>query len=166
MEKEQTSLSVTGGIISSILAAATGAWETILVIFALYALALFGNLVTGLLYAHQTDTYDKKIATKAIYKKGGMIAGIMVLAIIDIILIGLAKTASVPYNVPFLTCLLAGYAGIHELTSMLTNIKKLGNKVPAAIENVAKKAGEALNQGKIPDISILPGKGDNDEDNQ
>lgn len=165
MEKENV-LATTGGIISSILAAATSAWEIIVVVFVLYALALFGNLITGLLHAHQTDSYDKKIAAKAIYRKGAMIAGIMVLAIIDIILIGLAGTVSVPYKVPILTCLLAGYAGIHELTSMLGNIKKVGNKVPSALENVALKAGEALDKGKIPDITVLTGKKDsNYEDN-
>jgi len=164
MENERV-IAATGGILSAILAAATGAWQIILIVFLLYAITLFGNLLTGLLYARQTKTYSKDKAHESVNKKLAMVIGIAVLALIDIILIGLASQAGIKYTVPILTCILAGYAAVHEFISMLTNIQKLGNKVPTAIKNIAEKAGESLNQGKIPDLSTMVGKKDLNENN-
>jgi phage-related holin len=148
--KTEQYIGATGGLIGAIAAAAAGCWQIILVVFILYGLALFGNLGTGIFYAHQTRTYSAEKARHATYMKGGMILGILVVAVIDVMLMGLATQVGISYSVPFLACVLAGYAGTHEVTSMLENLKKLGNKVPQVLEDKVKEAGEALNQGKFP----------------
>lgn len=149
MRTEQI-IGASGGLLGAIAAAAAGCWQIILVVFVLYGLALFGNLGTGLLYAHQTETYSSTKAKSATYQKAGMILGILVVAIIDVMLMGLASQVGVSYSVPFLACVLAGYAATHEVSSMFENLKKLGNKVPQVIEDKVKEAGDALNQGKFP----------------
>lgn len=143
-------LGASGGIIACICAAAVGSWEVVVVLFAAYALALFGNLLTGIMYAQQSGTYSTEKAKYATYQKGAMIGGIIVVALLDILLMGTARFVGFDYNVPFLVCLLAGYAAVHELSSMISNLKKLGNHVPAKLEDVVKDAEDALNQGKIP----------------
>ena len=105
MKPEQI-LGLTGGLISSILAAAIGCWQIILVVFIFYGLCLFGNLLTGLLYAHQSRTYSRERGRHAVYQKAGMIGGIIVVAILDILLMGLAGQGGITYSVPFLTFLL------------------------------------------------------------
>ncbi len=148
-----------GGLIAAIIAAAVSSWQVIVVIVALYTLTLFGNLITGLLYAHQTGTYDPERGRQAVYRKAGMITGIVILILVDLMIMGMARTSGITYNIPFFACLLTGYAAVHELTSMLGNIKKLGNKVPAAIDAAAQKAEAALDQGKLPDLAgILKGE--------
>lgn len=149
MRTEQI-IGATGGLIGAIAAAAVGCWQIILVVFVFYGLALFGNLGTGLLYAHQSGTYSQAKARIATYQKAGMILGILVVAVIDVLLMGLATQVGISYSVPFLACVLAGYAGTHEVSSMFENLKKLGNRVPQALEDKVKEAGEALNQGKLP----------------
>jgi len=49
------------------------------------------------------------------------------------------------------------YQAMHEFTSMLTNLKKLGNKIPTAIEKAAKKAADDLDRGKIPGLPNFKG---------
>lgn len=149
MRTEQI-VGVSGGLIGAIAAAAVGCWQIILVVFIFYGLALFGNLGTGILYAKQTDTYSPAKATHAFYTKAGMIIGIIVVAIIDILLMGLAAQAGVAYSVPFLSCVLAGYAATHEISSMFENLKKLGNRVPQVLEEKVKEAGDALDKGQLP----------------
>lgn len=161
--KTEQAIGLTGGLISSIIAAACGSWQIIVVVFALYGLALFGNLGTGLLYAKQTGTYSQAKAAYATYKKGGMILGIIVVAGLDIILMGLASQAGITYRVPFMAIVLAGYAATHEVTSMLDNIKRLGNKIPTKLEDTVKAAEDAINQGQIPTLpkmSSAPQGGD------
>lgn len=155
--KENT-INISGGLFGLILAAAIASWQTIVVMVILYGLALFGNLLTGLLYAKQTNSYSEEKAQQAIYKKAGAITGILVLFALDLIIMGMARSFGVTYDVPFLGCIFAGYNAAHEFASMLQNIKKLGNKVPKVVEDAAKKAEEALDQGKIPDITNIIGK--------
>lgn len=145
-------IGASGGILGAIAAAAVGCWQILLVVFIFYALALFGNLGTGILHAKQTNTYSQAKATHAFYMKGGMIVGIIVVSGLDILLMGFASQGGISYSVPFLSCILSGYAATHEVSSMLENLKKLGNKVPAKLEETVKDAGEALNQGKIPKL--------------
>lgn len=155
--KENT-LNIAGGLFGFIIAAAIASWQTIVVMVILYALALFGNLITGLLYAKQTNSYSEEKGKQAIYKKAGVITGILILFALDLIIMGMARSAEITYNVPFLGCIFAGYSAAHEFASMLQNIKKLGNKVPKAVEEAAKRAEEALDQGKIPDIKEIISK--------
>jgi phage-related holin len=151
--------SLGGGLFGLILAAVIASWQTVIVVGILYGILLFANLITGILYAKQTGTYDKNIAERAVYKKLGMTIGILALFLVDFIIMGLARSAGIIYTLPVFGCVLAGYASVHELTSMLQNLKKLGNKVPAAIEDAAKKAEDALNQGNLPGLAdILKGK--------
>lgn len=156
MRTEQV-IGASGGLIGAIAAAAAGCWQIILVVFVLYGLALFGNLATGVLYAKQTDTYSPAKATHATYTKGGMIIGIGVAAGLDLLLMGTASTVGFNYSVPFLACILAGYAATHEVSSMFENLKRLGNRVPKVLEDKVKDAQDALNQGKLP---TFPGGGD------
>lgn len=144
-----------GGLIAAIIAAAMESWQIIVVIFVLYALTLFGNLTTGLLYAHQTNTYSPDKGRQAVYRKAGMLTGIVILVLVDLMVMGMARSSGITYRIPFFACILTGYSAVHELTSMLTNIKKLGNKVPAVIDEAAKKAEEALAQGKLPDLTAI-----------
>ena len=141
-----------GGLLAAIVAAAMSSWQIIVVIFVLYALTLFGNLITGLLYAYQTNTYSFEKGKDAVYKKAGMIVGIVILVMVDLMIMGLARNSGITYNIPFFACILTGYSAVHELTSMLGNIKKLGNKVPAVFDAAAQKAESALDQGKLPDL--------------
>jgi len=162
--KESVATGITGGLLGFILAAAIASWQTIVVVAIIFSLALFGNLITGLLHAKQTNSYSEEKGRQAIYKKAGVITGILVLFGLDLMIMGIARSAGIIYNVPFLGCIFTGYSAAHEFTSMLQNIKKLGNKVPKAIEDAAKKAEEALDQGKMPDIGeIFNGKGDKNE---
>ena len=156
--KENISTGVTGGLLGFILAAAIASWQTIVVMVIIYGLALFGNLLTGLLYAKQTNSYSEEKGRQAVYKKAGVIIGILVLFALDLMIMGMARSGGITYNVPFLGCIFAGYSAAHEFASMLQNIKKLGNKVPIAVEEAAKKAEEALDQGNIPNISNIIGK--------
>jgi phage-related holin len=149
-----------GGLIAAIIAATMESWQIIVVIFVLYAFTLFGNLATGLLYARQTNTYSEEKGHQAVYKKAGMIIGIVVLVLVDLMIMGMARSSGITYNIPFFACILAGYSAAHELTSMLANIKKLGNKVPGAIEDAAKKAEQALDQGRMPIITDIMKKGE------
>jgi len=142
-----------GGLIAAIFAAAMDSWQIIIVIFILYALTLFGNLATGLLYANQTNSYDQEKGRQAVYRKAGMLTGIIILVLVDLMIMGMARSSGITYNIPFFACILIGYAAVHELTSMLGNIKKLGNKVPAVIDAAAQKAESALDQGKLPDLA-------------
>ena len=158
------SIEITGGVISGIIAVAYMSWEIIVVIIALYAVTLFGNLTTGLLYSKQTHTYDKRKAENAVYKKAGMIAGILVMIAVDLFIMGLAKHHHMNYKSPFLSCILSGYASIHEFISMLENLKKLGNKVPTVIKDAARKAEEALNKGHLPAITDITETAKKDED--
>lgn len=151
MRTEQI-VGATGGLIGAIAAAAVGCWQIILVVFVFYGLALFGNLGTGLLYAHQSGTYSQAKARSATYQKAGMILGIIVVAIVDVMLMGLASEGGITYQVPFLACVLAGYAATHEISSMFENLKKLGNRVPKVLEDKVKEASDALNQGKLPTL--------------
>jgi len=153
--KEETILNISGGLFGLILAAAIASWQTIVVMIILYGLALFGNLITGLLYAKQTNSYSEEKGRQAIYKKAGVITGILVLFALDLIIMGMSRSAGITYDVPFLGCIFTGYSAAHEFASMLQNIKKLGNKVPSVVEEAAKKAEEALDQGKIPDIQNI-----------
>ena len=148
-----------GGLIAAIIAAAMDSWQIIIVIFVLYALTLFGNLATGLLYANQTDTYSQEKGKQAVYRKAGMLVGIIILVLVDLMIMGMARSSGITYNIPFFACILTGYSAVHELTSMLGNIKKLGNKVPAIIDAAAQKAEAALDQGKIPDLTGMFEKG-------
>jgi phage-related holin len=150
--KENVSEFVGGGILSLIFVSFINSWQLIVVVAILYGLTLFGNLTTGLLYAKQTHTYSRDTAEKAVYKKTGMIIGIIVVFCVDLIIMTLSRSAGFVYSIPIFGCILSGYSAVHELISMLQNLKKLGNKVPAALEDAANKAGEALNQGKIPDL--------------
>ena len=155
---KEHALNISGGLFGLILAAAIASWQTIVVMVILYALALFGNLITGLLYAKQTNSYSEEKGKQAIYKKAGVITGILILFALDLIIMGMARSAEITYNVPFLGCIFAGYSAAHEFASMLQNIKKLGNKVPQVVEEAAKRAEEALDQGKIPDIKEIISK--------
>jgi len=159
MRSEQA-MGASGGLIGAIAAAAVGCWQIILVVFILYGLALFGNLGTGLMYAHQTGTYSQQKAKHATYMKGGMILGILVVAFIDIMLMGLAAQVGVSYSVPFMACLLAGYAAAHEISSMLENLKRLGNKIPSKLEETVKEAGDALDKGRMPGFPRFPDGGE------
>lgn len=144
-------IGATGGILACIWAAAVGSWEVVMVVFCAYALTLFGNLMTGIMYAHQSDTYSSAKAQYAIYQKGAMIGGIIIIAMVEFLLMGTAIFVGFTvYNSPFLVCLLAGYAAVHELSSMISNLKKLGNQIPAKLEDYVKDAEDALNQGKKP----------------
>lgn len=156
--KKNITTEITGGLFGFILAAAIASWQTIVVMVILYGLALFGNLITGLLYAKQTNSYSQEKGRQAIYKKAGVITGILVLFALDLMIMGMARSTDITYNVPFLGCIFAGYSAAHEFASMLQNIKKLGNKIPQVVEDAAKKAEKALDQGKIPDISDIIGK--------
>lgn len=149
-----------GGLIAAIIAAAMESWQIIVVVFVLYALTLFGNLTTGLLYAQQTNTYSQDKGRQAVYRKAGMLTGIIILVLVDLMVMGMARSSGITYNIPFFACILTGYAAVHELTSMLTNIKKLGNKVPAVIDGAARKAEQALDQGKLPDIADIIKRGE------
>lgn len=144
-----------GGLIAAIIAAVMESWQIIVVIFVLYALTLFGNLATGLLYAHQTNTYSQDKGRQAVYRKAGMLVGIVILILVDLMIMGMARSFGVTYSIPFFACILTGYSAVHELTSMLSNIKKLGNKVPKAIENAANKAEQTLDQGRLPDLTNI-----------
>ncbi|HYF75459.1 MAG TPA: phage holin family protein [Candidatus Nitrosocosmicus sp.] len=152
---KDTTLSLSGGLFGLIIAAAVASWQTIIVVAVIYSIALFGNLITGLLFAKQTNSYSEEKGKQAVYKKAGVITGIMVLFALDLMIMGMARSGGVTYDVPFLGCIFACYSAAHEFTSMLQNIKKLGNKVPTVIEEAARKAEEALDQGKLPDISNL-----------
>lgn len=164
--KENIATGITGGLLGFILAAAIASWQTIVVVVIIYALALFGNLATGLLYAKQTNSYSEEKGRQAVYKKGGVITGILVLFGLDLMIMGIARSTGITYDVPFLGCIFTGYSAAHEFASMLHNIKKLGNKVPKAIENVAKKAEEALDQGRIPSFKeIIEGKDSGQDEN-
>jgi len=150
-----------GGLFGLILASAIASWQTIVVVVIIYAVGLFSNLATGLLYAKQTDSYSEEKGRHAIYKKAGAITGILALFALDLMIMGIARSAGVTYSVPFLGCIFAGYNAAHEFASMLQNIKKLGNKVPQAVEDAVNRAEQSLDQGKIPDIrEILKGKKD------
>jgi len=155
--KENIATGVAGGLFGLILAAAIASWQVIVVVAIIYAVGLFANLTTGLLYAHQTDSYSQEIARHAIYRKGGAIVGILALFMLDLLIMGVARYFGLTYNIPFFGCIFAGYNAVHEYKSMLENIKKLGNKVPQIIENVADKAEQALNQGKIPSPPSIGG---------
>jgi len=80
---------------------------------------------------------------------------------LDLLIMGVARYFGLTYNIPFFGAIFTGYNAVHEFKSMIENIKKLGNKVPKVIENVANKAEQALNQGKIPSPPSIGG--DNDE---
>lgn len=149
-----------GGLIAAIIAAAMESWQIIVVVFVLYALTLFGNLTTGLLYAQQTNTYSQDKGRQAVYRKAGMLTGIIILVLVDLMVMGMARSSGITYNIPFFACILTGYSATHELTSMLANIKKLGNKVPAVIDGAARKAEQALDQGKLPDIADIIKRGE------
>jgi len=149
MRTEQI-IGASGGMLGAIVAAAAGCWQIIIVAFIFYGLALFGNLATGVLYAKQTNTYSPEKATHATYKKGGMIIGIGVAAGLDLLLMGTASTVGFSYSLPFLACILAGYAATHEVSSMFENLKRLGNRVPKVLEDKVKEASDSLNQGKLP----------------
>lgn len=153
--KENLTTGFAGGLFGLILAAAIASWQTIVVVAIIYAIALFGNLITGLLYAKQTNSYSEEKGRQACYKKAGVITGILVLFALDLMIMGIARSFGVTYDVPFLGCVFAGYSAAHEFASMLQNIKKLGNQVPKIIEDAAKKAEEVLDQGRIPDIGDL-----------
>lgn len=159
--KENVASGITGGLFGLILAAAIASWQVIVVVAVIYAVGLFANLLTGLLYAHQTNSYSEDKARHAIYKKGGAIVGILALFALDLLVMGVARYYGVVYDIPFFGAIFTGYNAAHEFRSMLENIKKLGNKVPKVIENVAKSAENALNQGKIPDIPKI--RDDEDE---
>lgn len=156
--KEEITTKVTGGLLGLVLAAIVASWEVMVLMAIVYAIGLFANLATGLMYARQSDTYDRKKAEHAIYKKGSAIVGILALFALDMIIMGFAQYFGVKYKLPFFGCAFTGYNAVHEYRSMLENIKKLGNKVPQVVENAAKKAEEALNQGKIPDLSDITKK--------
>ena len=159
--KENVASGITGGLFGLILAAAIASWQVIVVVAVIYAVGLFANLLTGLLYAHQTNSYSQEIARHAIYRKGGAIVGILALFMLDLLIMGVARYYGVVYDIPFFGAVFTGYNAVHEFKSMIENIKKLGNKVPKVIENVANKAEQALNQGKIPSPPSIGG--DNDE---
>lgn len=165
--KENIATGVAGGLFGLILTAAIASWQVIVVVAIIYAVGLFANLTTGLLYAHQTDSYSQEIARHAIYRKGGVIAGILSLFALDLLIMGIARCYGVTYDIPFFGCIFTGYNAVHEYRSMLENIKKLGNKIPKVLEDAANKAGNALDQGKIPDIGdVIKSKGDTDEGNK
>lgn len=154
----EKSIEVTGGIFGAIIAASVKSWQLIVVLLFLYGLFLLGNLLTGIAYAKQQNEYDEAVAHQAFWRKFGMTMGILIMFIGDLIIVGLASCYGIHYSMPFLSCILAGYAFVHELISMIGNIKKLGNKVPAVIDSAINKAEEALDQGKIPDFTnILKG---------
>jgi len=159
--KENITTGVAGGLFGLILAAAIASWQVIVVVAIIYAVGLFANLATGLLHAHQTNSYSQEIARHAIYRKGGAIVGILALFALDLLVMGVARYYGVVYDIPFFGTIFTGYNAVHEFRSMIENIKKLGNKVPKVIENVADKAEQALNQGKIPSPPSIGG--DNDE---
>ena len=159
--KENITTGVAGGLFGLILAAAIASWQVIVVVAIIYAVGLFANLATGLMYAHQTNSYSQEIARHAIYRKGGAIVGILALFMLDLLIMGVARYFGLTYNIPFFGAIFTGYNAVHEFKSMIENIKKLGNKVPQVIENVANKAEQALNQGKIPSPPSIGG--DNDE---
>lgn len=161
--KENVASGITGGLFGLILAAAIASWQVIVVVAVIYAVGLFANLLTGLLYAHQTNSYSEDKARHAIYKKGGAIVGILALFALDLLVMGVSRYFGITYDIPFFGAIFAGYNAVHEFRSMLENVKKLGNKVPEAIENVAQKAEEALNQGKIPGLPSINGGGDNEK---
>jgi len=160
--RDEHVIGAASGLIGAIAAAAAGCWQIIIVVFILYGLALFGNLGTGILYAKQTETYSQQKARHATYMKGGMILGIIIVAVIDVMLMGLAAQVGVSYSVPFMACILAGYAAAHEISSMFENLKKLGNQVPSKLEDIAKDAQEALDKGKLPSF---PSGGNKDDQN-
>ena len=159
--RENIATGVAGGLFGLILAAAIASWQVIVVVAVIYAVGLFANLATGLMYAHQTNSYSQEIARHAIYRKGGAIVGILALFMLDLLIMGVARYFGVVYDIPFFGTIFTGYNAVHEFRSMIENIKKLGNKVPKVIENVADKAEQALNQGKIPNPPSIGG--DNDE---
>lgn len=159
--KENIATGAAGGLFGLILAAAIASWQVIVVVAIIYAVGLFANLATGLMYAHQTNSYSQEIARHAIYRKGGAIVGILALFMLDLLIMGVARYYGVVYDIPFFGAVFTGYNAVHEFKSMIENIKKLGNKVPKVIENVADKAEQALNQGKIPSPPSIGG--DNDE---
>jgi len=155
-----------GGLFGLILASAIASWQVMVVVAIIYAVGLFGNLATGLLYAHQTNTYSEEKARHAIYRKGGAIVGILTLFILDLLVMGVARYFGISYDIPFFGSIFTGYNAVHEYRSMLENIKKLGNKVPKALDNTISKAEEALNQGKIPDIGDILKGSEKDENIQ
>jgi phage-related holin len=144
-----------GGLIGAIIVGIVASWQIVVVVFVLYALTLMGNLITGLLYANQTKSYNEEIGRQAFYRKAGVITGIIVLIFVDWIIMGIARSTGITYSIPFFASILASYSAAHEIVSMLSNIKKLGGKVPAVIDEAAKRAEEALNQGKIPDLANI-----------
>jgi hypothetical protein len=155
---KNVSAEVCGGLMAAIMAAVMGSWQIVVVVCLLFALTLIGNLVTGLLLAFQTNSYSEEKARKAVYKKGGLITGIIVLILVDWMVMGMARSGGITYNIPFFAMILAGYSAVHEFASMLSNIKTLGNHVPAAIQTAAQKAEQALDQGKLPDLADIIGK--------
>ncbi len=140
----------TGGIIAAIIAAASGCLEIYLIMFAFYGITLIANVITGVFHANQTNTYSKNIARSAIYKKGGMIIAMILVAIADILLIALSNKFSIPYTSPLLTSIFVGYQIVHEFASTLQNLKKLGNKIPDKVDEIINGAEQSLNDGKIP----------------
>lgn len=150
-----TKYEVSGGLISFVLLSIASSWQTVAIVFSLYVIALAGNLFTGLFCSYQTKTYSSKIANEAIWKKAGVLIGIVVFILVDWIVMGLSRSAGVTYTLPFFACVFAGYNAAHELGSMIANIKKLGNSVPQVIEDAAKKAEDALSQGKMPDLTSI-----------
>jgi len=149
---KERAMNIGGGLFGLILAAAIASWQVMVVVAVIYAIGLFANLATGLLYAHQTNSYSEEKARHAIYKKGGAIVGILALFALDLLVMGVAGYFGITYSIPFFGCIFAGYNAVHEYRSMLENTKKLGNKVPQAIDDITKKAEEALNKGQIPRV--------------
>lgn len=157
----ERTLEATGGLFGFIIAAFWGSWQIVIVLLVLYGIFLLCNLITGLLYAFQTNTYDRQIAFKATLRKAGVLIGIFAFMVLDWVLIGLCSSFNIAYKLPFLYAFFTSYQAMHEFTSMLTNLKKLGNKIPTAIEKAAKKAADDLDRGKIPGLPNF--KGDEEE---
>ncbi len=155
----EKSIELTGGLIGLIISAFWSSLQIVIVLLALYGIFLLCNLATGLLYAFQTNTYDRQIAAKATLRKAGILVGIFAFMVLDWVLIGLCASFNIAYKLPFLYAFFTSYQAAHELTSMLTNIKKLGNKIPSAIEKAAKKAVDDLDKGKIPGLPDFKGDG-------
>ncbi|HHW47899.1 MAG TPA: hypothetical protein GXX14_04675 [Clostridiaceae bacterium] len=165
--KENVSTAVTGGLFGLVLAAIIASWQVIVVVAIIYAIGLFANLVTGLLYAKQTKTYSQEKAEAAIYKKAGAIVSILALFALDLCIMGIAQYFfGLKYNIPFFGCMFTGYNAVHEYKSMIENSKKLGNKSPKIIDNAINKAEEALDQGKMPDLEGILKGSDTDENIQ
>lgn len=146
--KEEMLLGSTGGLIACIVSVAVGSIELFLVLLTVYSIALLGNVATGVFNALKTDMYSRVKATHAVYMKMGMIIAIVVVAIMDLLLMGLSKRYNIPYNNPLLTSVFVGYQIVHEFSSMLENIKKLGNKIPSKLEDVVKDIEDRLDKGE------------------